>query len=664
MGSYCPVIYTCVYWHSHCTLLIALEKRECSYHFYFQGGNNLQSHSRKMKTAFAKLMQKDPVESSTVAFSPGGNNVPILTRASGQAVGGVQTMGLPTGSKPSPGGGANRTVLGAIRMGDQDGNAPGSAIFPNDIFYPPGQPDREYPERTFANVGNNVYQPENNDLALHALLKRLGDQQFKAKAMQPFEDYRVQQAQAAAIADASRNASLSDVGLGREVLRNMVAERRQQNDSEFVRMILAGGGSIESAQKELQAVKDANALHEARTVEGREFQAKNLIQKMAAARGITPMVRESLSQSAAITNPQPSQAMSQAMGMPGQGAGTSPLEAGRQSIDSNFYERNRFGSALPQEDEQQAFSSMLAQGEFPQPSSGSFSMATLQGQERQQQIESASETLAARLETIRSRSSRILQPLPPVIVAKDILDRVYAEKGKKPSNTVLFSSETIQDMRPLQLLIALNMALAMDRTAYARLTSALSTRTLGTPERPAPTIMNTLKEVVQIVNKGEPNISIPFVSTNVPITNAQLAGLLQDIRTSGSLRSEAAVANARYTESSQRQPAAPAAVPGLGAGMSAAEAIAEVPVPGAPGAAAAPRPFAIRRRPVQVQTEGSARGRPRAGSYEEGQTAAITKAQIKSELARLGVPSKFKTRPQGLQMLNIQREMSGLPTLK
>lgn len=523
-----------------------------------------------MKQAFAKLMEKDPVQSSHTAFRAGGNNVPILTRASGQSTAGVQTMGLPTGSKPYPGGGANRTVLGAIRMGDQDGNAPGSAIISSDIFYPPGQPDREYPERTFANVGNNVYQPENNDAALHALLTRLGDQQFKAKAMMPFEDYRVQQAQAAAIAEASRNASLSDVGTGREILRSMVAERRAQTESEFVRKILAGGGSMESAQKELQAVKDANALHEARTVEGREYQAKTLIQRMAAARGVTPMARESLIQSSAISNPQPSQAMSQAMGMPGEGAGTSPLDQQRVSIDPDFYDRARTlrADAAEARERQQAFATLATQGRIPEPDQGSFSLATLDGQDKQQKLDATSEALAARLESIRSRSTRILLPLPTNVIAKDLLDRIYANKGKRVADTVLFSSETIQDMRPLQLLIALNMAISLDRGAYSRITRALAGRNLGTPERPSPTVMNTLKEVAQIANNGEPNISIPFVSTNVPISNSQLVSILQDIRTSGSIRSEAAAAVKKY-DSEGGEPAisvASAAVPVPGSG--------------------------------------------------------------------------------------------------
>jgi len=166
-----------------------------------------------MKSAFAKLLQMNPTQSSEIAFRAGGNGVPILTRASGQSTAGYQTMGLPDGTRPMPGGGANKTSLGAFRMGDQDGNGPAVAGFnTNDIFGPPGQPDRVYPERTFANVGNNVFQPQNNDLATHALLKRLGDQQFKATSQAPFEDYMAQQRLARDLDEASRNASLSDLG--------------------------------------------------------------------------------------------------------------------------------------------------------------------------------------------------------------------------------------------------------------------------------------------------------------------------------------------------------------------------------------------------------------------------------------------------------------------
>jgi len=120
-----------------------------------------------MKSAFAKLLEKQPVQSSTEVFRAGGNQVPIATRASGQSTAGYQTMGNSVG----------KTTLGIYRQGEDDGNAPGSAIIgtPNDIFPPIPPGNRTYPSRTFENIGNNVFQPEENDNATIALLKRLGD---------------------------------------------------------------------------------------------------------------------------------------------------------------------------------------------------------------------------------------------------------------------------------------------------------------------------------------------------------------------------------------------------------------------------------------------------------------------------------------------------------
>jgi hypothetical protein len=447
----------------------------------------------------------------------------------------------------------------------------------------------------------------------------------------------------------------------------MVAERRGQAESEFVRKIIAGGGSMESAQKELQAVKDANALHEARTVEGREYQAKTLIQRMAAARGVTPMARESLIQSSAITSPQPSQAMSQAMGMPGEGAGTSPLDQQRMAIDSDFYESRRTLRADTAEarERQQAFATLATQGQIPEPPSGSFSLATLEGQDKQQKLDATSEALAARLESIRSRSTRILQPLPTNVIAKDLLDRVYTSKGKSAATNVLFSSETIQDLRPLQLLIALNMAISLDSGAYSRITRALAGSNLGTPERPAPGIMDTLKQIAQIANNGEANISIPFVSTNVPISNSQIVSILQEIRTSGSIRSEAAAASKGYDAGGE--PRAPtafarAAMPSSSSSSSASTAQAAVPMPGAPGPAA-PRGRGRSMPPSDAPGDPAGRGTRffvfgnRAKDYKSVQA-------IRDELVTAGKSGTFKTRAQGIAMLNILRGERGLPPLE
>lgn len=505
-----------------------------------------------MKNAFAKMMEKNPTQSSHIAFRAGGNGVPILTRASGQSTAGYQTMGLPDGSKPMPGGGANKTTLGAYRMGDQDGNSPGSAIYAGDIFGPYGQPGRINPERTFANVGNNTFQPQNNDLATHALLKRLGDQQFKAASQAPFDDYRAQQRLARDLDEASRNGSVSELGLSRDIIRNIAAQRRQQNEDDYLRKILAAGGTPESARKEIEDVRNANALQEAKKVDDREYQAKTLIQRIAMSRGITPMTKEPLNQSSSIDNPQRSQAMSQAMGMPGEGFGTSALDINRQFMTPEFYRRNMRRSNLSQEagDEQAAFNQMISEGEIAAPASGTYSMATLRGQERQQQVESASESLAARLDTIRARSNRILNPLPPVVLAKDILDKLYREKNKSKSNRVLFSSETIEDLKPLQLLIALNLLTVSNPRGNLRLVNTVKQYNFGTEVQPSPTLVEDLRKIVIEMNGNELNISIPFVAAIGEVSQKKLVNILQDIKTniSPSLAREIEAAHKQYNE--------------------------------------------------------------------------------------------------------------------
>lgn len=495
-----------------------------------------------MNSVLAKLLEKNPTQSSLIAFRAGGNGVPILTRASGQSTSGYQTMGLPDGSKPSPGGGANKTVLGAYRMGDDDGNAPVGAIYPGDIFPPIEGADRVYPERTFANVGNNVFQPQENDLATHALLKRLGDQKFKAMANAPFEDYRAQQRLAKDLEEASRNASLSDLGTSREIIRNLAAQRRQQNEDDYMRKMLDAGATPEAARKEIEDVRNANAIQEAKKVDDREYQAKTLIQRIAMSRGVVPMTREPLNQSSSIDNPQRSQAMSQAMGMPGEGFGTSPLDMNRQFMTPDFYKRSLRRSMISQEagDEQQAFSQMLSEGEIPAPPQGAFSMATLKGQERQQQVEMASEALASRLDTLRQRAVRMKFPLPKPVFAKEIIDALYKSKAKSPGNRVIYSPETIQDMNPLQLLLAINWSVQHEANGFNNLKREVGKYSYGTEADPSKTLVADLKKIAYALNKNNYDIRIPFPSSSVPFTVGKLVNILTDIKTTSSpaLRAE------------------------------------------------------------------------------------------------------------------------------
>jgi hypothetical protein len=479
-----------------------------------------------MKSAFAKLMLKNPVESSHISFRAGGNGVPILTRASASSTVGYQTMGT---SK-------SFTTLGAVRMGDQDGNAPASAIIPGDIFVTPGQPDREYPERTFACVGNNVFQPDDNGNATIALLRRLGDQQFKAASQAPFEDYRAQQRLAKDLDESGRNASLSDLGASREIIRNMAAQRRQQNEDDYLRKILDAGGTPESARKEIEDVRNANALFEARKVDDREYQAKTLIQRMAMARGVTPMTQEPLNQSSSIDNPQRSQAMSQAMGMPGEGFGTSPLDMNRQFMTPDYYKKFLRRSTMTQEasDEATAFGQLITgSGEADQlkDMQSGFSMATVKGQERQIQIENAAEGLASRLDAIRQRQNRIKLPLARTAVGKEILDELYRTKAKKIGEKVIYSPETIDSLNPLQLLLSINFNAQAFPQGFQKLTREVKKYTWGSPENIPTTYMSDFRKVALAMNKGEQNVRIPFPSAVLPFaTTGKFIDLFNNIK--------------------------------------------------------------------------------------------------------------------------------------
>lgn len=609
-----------------------------------------------MKNAFAKLMEKNPTQSSQIAFRAGGNGVPILTRASSQSTTGYQTMGLPDGSRPMPGGGANRTTLGIYRMGESDGNGAPSAIIgnPGDIFPPitPGQ--RENPERTFANVGNNVFQPADDGTATHALLRRLGDQKFKAESMAPFEDYMAQQRLALDLNEASRNAGLNDLGVSREIIRNLAAQRRQQNEDDYLRKMLDAGATPEAARKEIEDVRNANALQEAKKVDDREYQAKTLIQRLAMSRGVTPMTREPLNQSSSIDNPQRSQAMSQAMGMPGEGFGTSPLDMNRQFMTPDFYKKFLRKSALTQEsaDEQTAFNNLLTSGEIKNPAGGAFSMATLRGQERQNQIELASEGLASRLETLRARGRRIIKPLPDNIVGEQVLKALYDRKDKAKTNKVLYSLETIQDMRPLQLLIAMNLlAVKGGPSKVADLKNIiLAQGVLGSGGVPSQDLLTKFKTIVVELNAGEPNIEIPFASdsTNLPMSN--VLTILDDIKTSNNtaLARRSETARTEY-EREMREidaseiPLAEGPPLSMGRQLSAQElrdrriqAISQVPasmtvapVPGAPG----------------VGGGGSTPARSSDG-YEN-----MTLKELKDELKRLKKPVSVKNKDEAIARL-------------
>ena len=481
------------------------------------------------------LLLKNPI-STRQDFAAGGSRIPILTRNPTQSTAGFQTFGLPTGK--SSGGSANRTVLGAIRMGDDDGNGPASAIVGNlgEIFFPARAPERVYPSVKFESVGNNVYQPDNvqTAAATDILLRRLGDRQFKATESAPFEDYFATQKLAKEVDDASRNAGIEDLGHSREIMRSLVAERRKGDEDDFLRRMLDAGMTQQDAQAEIDTVRRANALQEARKVEDRTHQSKLLIQRIAKSRGILSSVNEPLTTTGAIENPQPNEKMADMTGQPENAYGSSPLDRDRVFKTPEFYKRMLRRSALTQEagDEMSALATATAQatGNVPTPS-------MLKGLERENAIERSRDAVASRLDNVTLRK-RVMLPLPPIAEPfTDLLRPAY--RGKGVGAMARFKDEEVQDLSAFHSFIALNQAIALEPTNYGRLKRLLDGKQLTEAGRgedvPRRDIRNLLRELtIEIVNT--PEFSIPFASEGRALDDGSILRVLQRVK--GSSRTD------------------------------------------------------------------------------------------------------------------------------
>jgi hypothetical protein len=387
------------------------------------------------------------------------------------------------------------------------------------------------------------------------------------------------------------------------------------------------------------------------------------IQKIAKGRGITPMVREPLNQSSAIDNPQRSQAMSQAMGMPGDGFGTSPLDANRVSIVPQGQTRR---SDMSQEasDEATAFSNALT-GSGDQDrinlanTASGFSLATLRGQERQREIEGASEALASRLEALRQRATRIKSPLAEPVIGEDILTRLYAEKGRRAGDQVLFTPETIQELNPLQVLLSINNAVQTLPNGTKTLMDALKRYNFGTPQKPSLTVFKDLKEVAVSVNRGEQNVRIPFVSSNMAIPVAKLVELLNDIKSGGgNIRAKIEQGRARLMGMEKAPEAEPTEEPGVPARPrpGGLELLIRAPNPEVP----APRPGFLerllrRKRPGAGQTVAAAPDAPPAQVAGEGLSIddlnRMTNKELRDLLQMRGLKVSFKNKSEAVSRL-------------
>lgn len=469
-----------------------------------------------------KLMRGTPI-STRQQFSAGGNMLPIVTKASAQSVAGVQQMGTSVGT----------TKLGAYRMGDSDGIAPGSAIYPDDIFSPLPNRQRKYADVTFESVGNRVFQPPGDDMKLHSLLKKFGDQKFKAEQSAPFEEYFRIQRLVRETDQMSRSGGLEELGASREIIRNLAETRRQGNEDDFMRRMLDAGMSMEDAQDEIDNVRRASALQESRTVDDRQYQSKLLISRIAQSRGGVSQVKDPLSQSAAISNPQNSQDAHLAMGMKDEGFGTNPVDINRQFMTADFY--RKFGRKMPQSQEAQdsmaAVNYLISQG-----AAGDITnVAQVKGLERAEAIQRQREFAASKLETLRNRGTKVVLPLPGFFFSEPLLKQIYG--GRKAGETTYFTTEDSQTLTHTQGIVAMNQFLASDPTGKIRKEASAflkQYRIKRADGKTNPEVFEILRLLVTELSNGA-TVSLPFVGKTLPFgadsNNLEMLGnALDDIR--------------------------------------------------------------------------------------------------------------------------------------
>ena len=387
---------------------------------------------------------KNPINQTKSTDAADAFDKPILTLASlRRGTTNVQTNGLPTD---------NKTTLGLYRFPGNDIGALSGGVGQPAI--PPVAPVFKAPSISFTSVGNNVFQPTGSTLATNALLKRVGEQQFKAKENEPYAAYMAMAKLEREVGEAEKGASVNDLNLAREILRSAMAERRKQNEDDYLRKMLDSGMSAEDAKDELDEVRRANALQESRKVDDRSYQSKLLLVNLAKKRGITANVNEPLTQTAPIMNPSPSDAMATAMGDPSQGFGNAPLDVNRQFLTPEYYGRFMRKSRMTEEDvdRQTAMNNLVASGSETQ------TPLMLDAKRREIAMENIAESLAASLSSIRQRA--ILEPLPPSLIAEDLYTTILKAVNKKPLQNARMVDMDFESMTEPQLIVALNRALA------------------------------------------------------------------------------------------------------------------------------------------------------------------------------------------------------------
>ena len=417
---------------------------------------------------------RTPTIPFTLAFRSGGFDnrpIPAMNQASPQL---GQNPYMKRGSDRylNSGTSVSRTDLGAYRMGSAT-KVP-SAIYEGEFSPPnpeiiPGRPAVE-----FLNVGFNTFQPDNDDEATHALLKAMGNQQFKATFTDPFSDYFNEQRLAREINDIERTASVPEHQLAREIMRNVIAERKEGNELDTMRKMIDNGMTAEDAENEIDNIRRFNALQASKNPDDRMYQSKLLLTRIAKSRGQLSSVNEPLDNHSAIMSPQPNELMASAMGDVGAGFGNSPIDTNKIFKTPEYYKKFLRKSTLTQEqaDRDTAIGNQIATEGFSQnipddaPTSGAVTASVLSAEDRYRQIEQNTLNAASKLEGLRRRGQTLRAPMPSLLFAPNVIANFY---NSDPGTDTLFSNKNADSLTLADTLSAINNLVANNSSLVARL---------------------------------------------------------------------------------------------------------------------------------------------------------------------------------------------------
>lgn len=405
---------------------------------------------------------------------------PILTLASlNRKRNEVNQYGLPN----------EKSTLGLYRF---PGNDVGALSAGEQTRLPPNPTYPRNPAAvTFVATGNNVFQPSQyNGITTHTLLTKIAENKWTAEQNEPYSQYVQQLKLEREISEIEKTASVEQLGLAREVLRSAMAERRKQNEDDYLRKMLDSGLSVEDAKDEIDNVRRANALQEVKKVDDRLYQSKLLLVNLAKKRGLLSSVNEPLSQSAPVMNPAPNDQTATLGGNKADGFGNAPLDIGRKFLTPEYYGRFLRRSQMTQEegDRQQAMNNLIASGQ-----SGNIQFPSqLDAQQREMNIEFKAESLANQLSAVTNRPR--MEPFVPIFFMTTFMNKLTQRLGNKKE--VRVGVMPVSQMDILHLVYAINRRVAEDFTNAGLLATSIRNFMPTVETANADTLRNILRELL------------------------------------------------------------------------------------------------------------------------------------------------------------------------